>query len=158
MAARNAIETGRRAAMSSEVLPGREGVRGYMLKPGEGVAGFGSDVKASSTSTGGVITLIESRTDGGAPLHVHSRQDECFYVLEGTITVQCGEDRFEAGAGSFVFLPRGVPHSWDVVGEVATVLIITVPAMLEEFLRDFHAEGADRSQVAERYGITFLRG
>ena len=149
--------------MSSTDIPlsGHENVRGYMLMPGEGVADFNPEVKASRASTGGVLTLIESETTGGAPMHVHTREDECFYVLAGTITVQCGEETFEAGPGSFVFLPRGVPHSWDVLGgEVARVLIITAPAMLEEFLRDFHSAGSEpdnnRAQVAAKYGITFL--
>jgi mannose-6-phosphate isomerase-like protein (cupin superfamily) len=132
-------------------------VRAYMLGPDEGLIVTEPELKASSASTGGALTLIASRTTGGAPMHVHSREDECFYVLEGSIAVHCGDDVFEAGPRSFVFLPRGIPHSWDVTGEgTATVLIITVPAGLEDFLREFHAAGADRRQIAEQYGITFL--
>jgi mannose-6-phosphate isomerase-like protein (cupin superfamily) len=130
---------------------------GYLLRAGEGVGGD-TAVKASRLTTGGALTLIESRTRGGAPRHVHSRDDECFYVLEGTLTVQCGDEQFEAGPRSFVFLPRGIPHSWDVTGEEATLLMITVPAGLDEFLHEFHAAGnaEERSAVAERYGIRFL--
>ena len=132
-------------------------LRGYCLQADEGVSGFGSDVKASRASTGGLLTLIESRTTGGAPLHVHAHEDECFYVVEGTITVVCGEEEFTAGPRSFVFLPRGIPHSWDVIGEEATVLLITVPGMLEEFLGEYHAASREqREQVAAKYGITFL--
>jgi quercetin dioxygenase-like cupin family protein len=130
---------------------------GYLLKPGEGVADFGSAVKAAGISTGGKLTLIESQTTGGAPLHVHSREDEYFYVVEGTILVTCGAEVFEAGPRSFVALPRGIPHAWDVVGDEATLLMITVPAMLEEFLNEYHvAPQAQRDQVAAKYGITFL--
>jgi quercetin dioxygenase-like cupin family protein len=109
-----------------------------------------------------MIAVIESRTTGGAPWHVHSHEDECFYVLEGRILVQSGEEVFEAGPRSFVFLPRGVPHYWDVLGEdgqtgEATLLMITVPAMLAEFLVEYHAaQGKERSEVAARYGVTFL--
>lgn len=134
--------------------------RGYLLKPGEGVASFGPDVKASIASTGGAITLIESHTRGGAPRHVHSREDECFYVLDGAILVHCGEDTFVGGPGSFVFLPRGIAHDWDVTTETATLLMITVPAMLEEFLRAYHAAGPagsrTREEIAAQYGIQFL--
>jgi quercetin dioxygenase-like cupin family protein len=143
-------------------LPEQAGLKGYMLKPGEGVAGFGADVKASRNSTGDMITVIESRTTGGAPWHVHSREDECFYVLEGKIIVRCGEEVFEAGPRSFVFLPRGIPHSWDVLGEdgqggEATLLMMTVPAMLAEFLDEYHAaQGEARNEVAAQYGVTFL--
>ena len=136
--------------------------RGYVLGPGQGVSGFGADVKASRTSTGGTMTLIESHTTGGAPWHVHSGDDEYFYVLDGAISVNCGEEVFEAGPRSFVFLPRGVPHAWDVVGgQTATLLIITVPAGLEEFLSEYHAAGAApnevKDQIAAKYGIRWLR-
>src|SRR5258708_3225183 len=104
----------------------------YVLHAGEGVAGFDAAVKASRLSTGGNLSLIESRTRGGAPWHVHTREDEYFYVTEGTIMVSLGNERYEAGPGSFVFLPRGVPHAWDVGGDgVATLLMMTAPAMLE---------------------------
>lgn len=143
--------------MASDDVQTVSGQRGYVLQAGEGVPGFGSGVKASRASTGGMLTLIESKTTGGAPLHVHSREDEYFYVIEGTLTVRCGEDRFEAGPRSFVYLPRGVPHDWDVVGDSATVLLLTVPAMLEEFLEEFHTASDDgRAGVAEKYGLTFL--
>ncbi len=57
----------------------------------------GPSLKAARTSTGGSLTLIESHTTGGAPMHVHGGEDECFYVVEGTIVVHCGDDVFEAG-------------------------------------------------------------
>ena len=131
----------------------------YMVREGEGVAGFDAAVKASRISTGGNLTVIESHTKGGAPWHVHSREDEYFYVLEGRIIVYCGEEVFTAGPRSFVSLPRGIPHAWDVGGEgVATLLMMTVPAMLEEFLQEFHAVSTreDRDVVAAKYGIQFL--
>jgi len=142
------------------VRPSPEGGRGprpYVLPSGEGVPGFGSEVKASRISTGGALTLIESRTTGGAPLHVHERDDEFFYVVDGTISVRIGKEEFEAGPRSFVFLPRGIPHAWDVVGDEATVLLMTVPGCLEEFLAEYHAAPADaRDAIAARYGIRFL--
>jgi quercetin dioxygenase-like cupin family protein len=140
----------------------RAGARAYVLGPGEGVQGADSSVKASRAATQGSLTLIESHTRGGAPMHVHSRDDEYFYVLEGTITVHCGAEVFEAGPRSFVFLPRGIPHAWDVVGEeAATLLMMTVPAGLEEFLHEYHAAGAAsnevKDQIAARYGIQWVR-
>jgi len=138
----------------------KENARPYVLQAGKGVPGFDSGVKASVSSTAGGFTLIESCTAGGAPWHVHSREDEYFYVVEGQIVVWCGEEVFHAGPRSFVFLPRGVPHSWDVESPGrATVLMMTVPAMLEEFLRDFHAATPNqRASVAEKYGLTFFPG
>jgi mannose-6-phosphate isomerase-like protein (cupin superfamily) len=127
---------------------------GYALAPGESVTDD-PDIKAGRQSTGGSLTVIESRTQGGAPLHVHEREDEAMYVLEGSIRGRCGKSRFEVGPRSFVFLPRGVPHEWDVVEGEVVVLIITAPAGLEEFLHDFHNARGDRGQIARRYGIEF---
>ncbi|HXM49996.1 MAG TPA: cupin domain-containing protein [Pyrinomonadaceae bacterium] len=124
-------------------------VKPYLLMDGEGAAGF---------RTAGHLTMIESHTQGGAPWHVHSREDEYFYVLEGAIVVHCGEEEYRAGPRSFVFLPRGIPHAWDVDGESATLLMMTVPAMLEELLREFHAASTrkERDQIASGYEIQFL--
>ena len=131
----------------------------YVLQPGQGVAGFDASVKAAKSSTSGSFSLIESHTRGGAPWHVHSREDEYLYVVSGALTISCGKEVFHAEQGSFVFLPRGIAHSWDVASpEKATVLMMTVPAMLEEFLREFHtATGKEaRDQVSAKYGIQFL--
>src|SRR5262245_4000864 len=113
--------------------------RAYLLRPGEGVAGFDASVKAAKSSTAGSFTLVESHTRGGAPWHVHSREDEYLYVIGGKLKVWCGNEIFDAEPGSFIFLPRGVAHAWDVASqEKATILMMTVPAMLEEFLQEFH--------------------
>jgi mannose-6-phosphate isomerase-like protein (cupin superfamily) len=138
------------------------GAKGYRLGPGEGVPGFGADTKASRGSTGGSLAVIESNTRGGAPMHVHHQEDESFYVVKGSITVQCGDQAFEAGPGAFVFLPHGIPHAWDVTGNgFATVLIITVPGGIEEFLREYHEAGAAsneiKDQIAARHGIEWVR-
>jgi mannose-6-phosphate isomerase-like protein (cupin superfamily) len=132
--------------------------KGYLLKPDQGVPGFDSDVKASRASTMGALTVIATQAISGAPLHVHTREDEYFYVESGTLIIRCGEEVFRAGPGCFVFLPRNVPHSWDVFGGgIARILMMTVPAMLEEFLREFHAPSAvSREKIAAKYGITFL--
>lgn len=47
-------------------------------------------------------------------------------------------------------------HSLDVTGDTATVLIVTAPPGLEDFLHDFHVAGVDRAKVASRYGIIFV--
>jgi quercetin dioxygenase-like cupin family protein len=131
---------------------------GYVLRAGEGASDQDDPaVKASRASTEGALSVIESDTAGGAPRHVHSREDECFYVLDGAITVECGDDAWQLDRGAFVFLPRGVPHAWDVVGERARVLIITAPGGLEEFLRELHdPEGPGPAEVGRRHGIEFL--
>ena len=132
-------------------------VRPYMIEPGEYLADGG--VKASAVSTGGSLTLIESDTDGGAPPHVHEREDEAMYILDGRIVVHSGDEEFHVGPRGFVFMPRGQLHDWDVEGERALVLILASPGGLEEFLADFHAPAnwPERDAVAERYGLRFPR-
>jgi quercetin dioxygenase-like cupin family protein len=132
--------------------------RAYLLNAGEGLHGDAA-IKASRSSTGGALTMIESDTDGGAPPHVHHREDEAMYVLEGEIAARVGDQQFRATRGSFVFMPRGEEHEWDVVGDRALVLILAAPAGLEEFLAEFHAaeDRAARDEVAARHGLEFPR-
>ena len=69
----------------------------------------GPGLKASQPSTGGALSVFETIIDAGPPLHVHDREDECFYVLDGELSIRCGGEVFDAAQGSFVFLPRGRP-------------------------------------------------
>ncbi|MBZ0282022.1 MAG: hypothetical protein K8L97_14885 [Anaerolineae bacterium] len=79
-------------------------------------------------------------------------------MVEGSITVKIGGEVFETGSRSFVFLPRGIPHSWDVTSCTATVLMITTPAGLEEFLGEYHTATSkeDKDRIAAQHGITWV--
>src|SRR5438552_17548449 len=71
-------------------------------------------VKAASESTGS-WALVEIAAAGHAPpLHAHHSEDEASYVLEGEMSIICGDRRFNAAAGAFVLIPRGVPHTFTV--------------------------------------------
>jgi len=134
--------------------------RGYVVGPGEGVPDQGPEVKASGRSTGGSLTLIELAIESGPPRHTHAREDESFYVLTGTLEVECGDDRFQAGPGSFVFLPRNLPHAFRSVGGPATALLIVTPGGLDEYFAELSAAlaaNADTGRVRtiqRAYGIT----
>jgi quercetin dioxygenase-like cupin family protein len=95
-------------------------------------------VLADSEETGGQYALIESLSPKGAepPRHVHSREDETFYVLEGEITFYIGEETYAAAPGAFVSAPRGVPHSYTFETDVIRMLVIVAPGGFEEFFRD----------------------
>jgi quercetin dioxygenase-like cupin family protein len=140
-------------------VPNQPVTRGYVVGPGEGVPGRRPEVKASGRSTGGSLTVIETTIDGGPPRHTHSREDDSFYVLEGTLDVECGEDRFRAGPGSFVFLPRNLPHAFRTVGGPATALLVVTPGGLDEYFAELSAAlaaNADSAQVRtiqQAYGI-----
>src|SRR5919202_4787522 len=111
-------------------------VRGYAVGPGEGVPDRGPEVKASGRSTGGSLTVIEMTVGQGPPKHTHTREDESFYVFTGALYVECGEDRFDAGPGSFVFLPRNLPHTFRTVGGAVTALLIATPGGIDEYFAD----------------------
>ncbi|HYZ27800.1 MAG TPA: quercetin 2,3-dioxygenase [Thermoleophilaceae bacterium] len=93
--------------------------------------------KATSESTGGKLMLIEhvAARGVGSPLHVHHREDEWFYVLEGELTVWRDGDVVQAGPGDFVYGPRDVPHTFIVSSEEARFLLATTPADFEGFVR-----------------------
>jgi len=93
-------------------------------------------VKATAQSTAGACGLIEALSPAGPgpPLHVHHREDEAFWILEGHLTVRCGERIFAAGPGSYTFLPRDIPHTFAVEGELpARILSLCSPGGLEQY-------------------------
>ena len=108
------------------------------LKQDDGEAlwflGMLATIKASHETTGGRVAVIEHRGPQGAgsPLHVHRNEDEWFYVIEGELTFWVGGRVIEAPAGSFVYGPRGVPHTFLVASPEARFLLVTEPAGFEE--------------------------
>jgi quercetin dioxygenase-like cupin family protein len=73
------------------------------------------------------------RPGGGPPPHIHSREEESFYVLEGEITFQVGDDRFVAKAGTFANMPVGSLHSFrNDTDKLARMIISVAPASLEK--------------------------
>jgi quercetin dioxygenase-like cupin family protein len=106
-----------------------------LVGPGEGSAiwylNTRMTIKASGATTGGGFSLIEAVLPPGTspPLHIHHTEDEPNWIVEGELTYQVGDQSFDAAAGSFVFLPRGIPHTFLVRGDSpARVLIQLQPA------------------------------
>ena len=115
----------------------------YALSAGEGQAvWFGNNratIKASAASTGGVFGLVEVLAAPGhaPPLHIHPTEDEPMWVLEGQLTVQCGDQTFAAGPGSFIHTPRGVAHTFRVEGSTpARLLVLVIPGGMEGYFVD----------------------
>jgi len=106
---------------------------------GEALWAFGglAVVKASNDATDGRVFVVEQLAPRGAgsPLHVHHREDEWFYVIEGELTFWVGGELTDAPAGSFVYGPRDIPHTFDVVSDQARFLLVTEPAGFEKFMR-----------------------
>jgi quercetin dioxygenase-like cupin family protein len=111
--------------------------RTFELGEGEGEArwwmGGLATVKATGKETDGRYTLIEIfEPEGEGPLHVHHREDEGFYIIEGELTFQIGEETIKASPGSFVFGPKDVPHTYTVDSGPAKLLFILSPPGFEE--------------------------
>jgi quercetin dioxygenase-like cupin family protein len=130
-------------------------------------------IKASAETTGGRVAVIEHLAPQGAgsPLHVHRREDEWFYVTEGELTFWVGGEVVAAPAGSFVFGPRDVPHTFAVTSAQARFLLVTEPAGFEGFMRAFSEPAQTRTlppaatappdferlaAVAAEYGVEIL--
>ena len=71
---------------------------------------------------------------GGPPPHVHTREDETFYVLEGEVEFLLGDELVQAGAGHFVNVPRGTVHRFTNTGtETARLVLTFTPAGIERW-------------------------
>jgi mannose-6-phosphate isomerase-like protein (cupin superfamily) len=93
-------------------------------------------VKASSKETGGQFTVLEV-TDPpheATPLHVHHREDESFFVLDGGATFVIGDATVEAGPGDFLYGPRGIPHRYTTGAEGCRLLFILTPGGFDEMV------------------------
>lgn len=111
--------------------------------------------KAGASDTGGALTAFESfaAPGEGPPLHHHPSQDEVLYVLHGRLRVKLEGVIQEAPAGSFVFIPRGAPHTWQNAGtEEARLLVVFAPAAegMEQFF-ERSAQLPDDTPPAEAF-------
>jgi quercetin dioxygenase-like cupin family protein len=129
---------------------------------------------ATGAETGGTYASFEALVPpgGGPPPHVHTREAESFYVLEGEMTFRAGDETVRAAAGAFVHLPPGLAHSFRNESDAPARMIITMtPAGLEEMFFEVGtplAEGATTAlpptpeeierllAAAPRYGVEIL--
>jgi len=122
------------------------------VPPGEGASvwllGDLYTFKAVSEDTGGAFALWEtvSPPESGPPPHLHRREDETFYVLEGELEFLVGDDTIRAGAGSFVYVPKETMHTFKNVGtEPAKFLATVVPGGFEKFFFEAGEPATDKT-------------
>lgn len=152
------------------------GLNIYALNSGEGPAVRFLNglvlVKATGEQTGQAFSLLEqlAPAGSGSPYHVHRRDDEMFWVLEGELEFFSEEGRSLRGPGSYVFLPRNLPHGFRVAGEKpARFLVLTTPAGFDGFVREAGEPTSELvlpepsqpdiprlTAIAARYGIEIL--
>lgn len=129
---------------------------------------------ATGEDTQGQFALLEivGRKGNVPPPHIHRREDETFYVLEGELTVTVGDRTIKAMPGTTVFLPRNVPHSFTVDSEQGRMLVLLTPAGFEGWFKEFSVPAPAMTlppateagyndvqrmlEVAPRYGLEFV--
>jgi len=117
------------------------------------------------------LTLATQPPGIAPPLHVHAHEAEAFYVLEGTMVYRAGEDFHHLAAGSFIYLPQGVPHAFRITGTApARFLSLDAPAGLMDLYDEVGMPARERrlpgpdgrtieeeiprwNEIGPRYGI-----
>lgn len=140
---------------------------------GEAIWWFGglAEIKATAADTGGLMTIVEITEPPGmeGPLHVHHREDEAFWILEGDVTIEVGDTVIECHAGDYAFGPRDIPHRYTVGDAGCRMLYIMTPGGFEGLIRDMGERAQSRTlpppsepdmahvaAVAEAYGCELL--
>lgn len=115
-------------------------------------------LKATEGDTGGAFGLVEATfPEGfGPPLHVHRREDESFYVLEGRIRFRRGDEERWAGPGELVLGPRGVPHTFKVGEGGARALVLVTPGGFEQMFVDGGQPAQNGVEPPQEYDTTAL--
>jgi quercetin dioxygenase-like cupin family protein len=93
---------------------------------------------ATGEETRGQFALTEqvARKGNVPPRHIHHREDETFYVVEGEMTFSIGDQTIKATAGTMVFAPRDIPHSFTIDSEQVRILVMVSPAGAEQFFKE----------------------
>lgn len=137
--------------MSSEV----QQLAPVATRSGEGEARWWfanlAEIKITAEQTGGLLSIIEitEPPDVNGPLHVHHREDEGFWILEGSATIEVGDTTIEVGPGDFAFGPRGIPHRYTTGPEGCRMLFIMTPGGFENLIRDMSVPAERRTLPPE---------
>jgi mannose-6-phosphate isomerase-like protein (cupin superfamily) len=139
-----------------------------ILRPDEGrsidLGNFAMSVKASADETDGAFTLLEADEPPGfgPPMHIHRDAAEAFYVLAGEYVIFVRGDEFVCPAGSFIYIPAGVPHGFRVGRIPSRKLNLYAPAAMIGYFDELSsaiatgASDADVAAIAERYGMDVI--
>lgn len=128
-----AISQGMEHAMSQELTK----LEPFAVAAEEGEArwwlGSLAVLKVTAAQSGGQISILEITEPPGmeAPLHVHHREDEGFWILDGSATFEIGDVTIEANAGDYLFGPRDIPHRYIVGPAGCRMLFIMTPGGFE---------------------------
>jgi mannose-6-phosphate isomerase-like protein (cupin superfamily) len=145
------------------------GERGFVLRPGDGrtidLGNFQMSLKATGQETDSAFSLLEAAepADFGPPLHIHRDASEAFYVLEGEYIIFLDGREYACAAGSFIFIPAGIPHGFRVGKVDSRKLNLYVPAAmvgyfddLSEAIKSGTADDALLGRIAERSSMEVI--
>lgn len=110
-----------------------------------------AEIKVTAEDTGGLLSVIEitEPPNAAAPLHVHQREDETFWILEGDVTFEVGDRTIEAHGGDVAFGPRGVPHRYTVGAAGCRMLYLMTPGGFENLIRGMSVPARSRTLPPE---------
>lgn len=96
------------------------------------------------------LSLVTQPPGVATPLHRHTREAEAFYLLEGTMTYRAGDEVFELSQGSFIYLPKGLPHAFRVTGESPVRFLgLTTPGHLLDLYDEVGVPAEERRLPGE---------
>jgi mannose-6-phosphate isomerase-like protein (cupin superfamily) len=106
-----------------------------------------AEIKVTAEQTGGLLSIIEitEPPNSAGPLHVHHREDEGFWILDGDVTFEVGDVTIEASAGDFAFGPRGIPHRYTVGDTGCRMLYVLTPGGFEGLVREMSVPAESRT-------------
>jgi quercetin dioxygenase-like cupin family protein len=117
-----------------------------------------------AANTGGRYTMLEQviPPGWGPPRHIHSREDEIFYILEGSYELHVGDELRTVSAGASAILPHGIPHGFrNVAPTHSRLLCVITPGGLEEYFLALAKYSQPPSpgqliELARTFGLTLL--
>jgi mannose-6-phosphate isomerase-like protein (cupin superfamily) len=139
-----------------------------VLSPGDGrsidLGNFKMSVKATADETSTAFTLLEAAEPPGfgPPMHIHHDAAEAFYVVAGEYVIFVEDQEFACPAGSFIYIPAGVPHGFRVGSEHSRKLNFYTPAAMIGYfdevaqLAGTEMDPEELAQMARRYGMEVI--
>ncbi len=133
---------------------------------GQELKSLGVTHKLTGAQTGGAYYLCEAifGPESGSPLHIHHREDEVIYVLEGGLDIRLQNEKLHIDAGGVVHVPKNVPHAlYNPLKTPLKIMVHTIPAGLENYFNEVDAalqsgtlNQETHSQISSRYGLEWL--
>jgi len=135
------------------------------VPPLESSSKVGTTIRIASSQTDNAYCVCEMTTPPGegVTLHVHDRDEEFYYILEGTYEIEAGDEKFTARTGSMLVIPQDVPHQFRNAGTVpARALMIFRPGGFDELVGEIRQASAagkldekQRDAILTRWGVHF---